>query len=160
MNPTQQKVELKINGEQINYSIEENGYVALSRKWEKGDKIEVGLPMEIHRVLAHEKVEANKGKVSLERGPIVYCLEGADNDGRVLNSLLDDDSVITSEYKPEMLNGVVTLAMGAKSIHRDKNNGITQEDKHLIAIPYYAWANRGRGEMAVWIPRTARFSTP
>lgn len=155
MNPTQKEVELKINGKQVNYSIEENGYAALSRKWEKGDKIEISLPMDIHRVIAHEKVEANKGKVSLERGPMVYCLEWVDNDGEVLNSILNDDSKINSEYKSEMLDGVIILTMDAKSAHCDINNKITEGYKRLTAIPYYAWANRGSGEMAVWISRTA-----
>jgi DUF1680 family protein len=160
MNSTDKKVELKINGNPVNYEIGENGYAALSRNWKKGDKIELSLPMEIHRTLAHEKITADKGKVSLERGPVVYCLEWPDNGGNTLNAILNDEVVISYLYQPDKLNGVVTLYMHGKSTHRDINNNIIEEDKQLTAIPYYAWANRGNGEMNVWIPRSADFTRP
>lgn len=160
MNPTTLKPALKINGKTVDYTVGENGYVTLSRKWKRGDKIELSLPMDIHRIIAHEKVAADKGKVSLERGPIVYCLEWSDNEGNILNAVLNDDVEITSSCQPDKLNGIVSLTMNAKSASRDINNRIKENNKSLTAIPYYAWANRGAGEMAVWISRTVDFTRP
>lgn len=159
LNPTDENVEIKINGKKTNYTMGENGYAKLSRKWAPGDKIEISLPMDVHRTVANEKVEDDRGKMSLERGPIVYCLEWADNDGYVLNTVLEDDAEITPVEK-SILNGIVVLEVDAKSAFRQEDNSIKMEDKHLTAIPYYAWANRGSGEMAVWIPRTEESTRP
>lgn len=145
---------LKINGVETPCEIGANGYVSIARTWSKNDKIEVLFPMDVQRVVADEKVEDNLGKVSLERGPIVYCLEWVDNSGEVLNSVLEDNVSITSKFIPEKLNGIVQLEAEAKSTRSDNLNNVVIEKKHLTAIPYYAWANRGEGEMAVWIPRT------
>ena len=159
-NPHKENIKLKINGITTNYTISDNGYIAVSRKWKKGDKIDIEFPMEIHRTLADQRVEADKGKVSLERGPIVYCLEWPDNKGKVSNAVLKDDVKINSQYEKDKLNGIVSLTMNAESISRDINHNIKEENKLLTAIPYYAWANRGSGEMIVWIPRSADFTRP
>jgi len=158
LHPTNQNAVLKLNGEPMNYMIGEDGYIILSRKWKKGDKVELSLPMPIHRTIANEQVKVDKGKVSLERGPIVYCLEWVDNDGKVLNAILENDVKISETYQPEKLNGIVSLTMNAKSARRDVDNNIVEESKTLTAIPYYAWANRGAGEMAVWIPCISEFT--
>lgn len=157
---TVEPVEIKLNGEAIDYMLGNNGYATLSHVWKKGDKIQLSLPMEVQRVVANEKVEANKGKVALERGPLVYCLEWPDNDGKVLNTVLRDDVEVRANYQANQLNGIVSLAMAGSDVNRDVNNNVVEQEKHLTAIPYYAWANRGNGEMAVWIPRSADFSRP
>lgn len=149
MNSPQQKVELKLNKKPVDYAIGADGYIAISRTWQKGDEIEISLPMEVHRTLANERVEADRGKTSLERGPIVYCLEWADNDGKVLDAVLNDDTEIAFTYNGDKLDGIVELMMDVKGTNCDVGN------KRLTAIPYYAWANRGPGEMTVWIPRKA-----
>ncbi|MCL1821413.1 MAG: glycoside hydrolase family 127 protein [Prolixibacteraceae bacterium] len=159
LHPCDEPVEIKINGKKINYPVGENGYAKLSKKWASGDKIEISLPMHVHRTVAHENVEDNQGKVSLERGPIVYCLEWVDNDGYVLNTVLEDNAAILQIEKTD-LNGVVALEIDAKSAHRMEDNKISVEDKRITAIPYFAWANRGSGEMAVWIPRTRESTRP
>lgn len=116
--------------------------------------------MDIHRTLANDKVEDDRGKVSLERGPIVYCLEWPDNQDKVLNAVLEDNVPITASFIPDELNGIVRLEADAKSARRGDKNEVIIENKHLTAIPYYAWANRGAGEMAVWIPRTKERTRP
>lgn len=160
-NPTKENVKISVNGKEIKFVIKENGYVTISQKWKKGDKIELSFPMQIHRTIANEKVKDDLGKVSLERGPIVYCLEWPDNADRVLNAVLDDNAAITkSDYQADKLNGVVTLLASGKSALCDADNKVIVEDKNLTAIPYYAWANRGSGEMAVWISRTVEKTRP
>jgi hypothetical protein len=100
-----------------------------------GDAYE--LPMPVQRVLCHQQVAANRGRVALERGPLVYCVEGVDN-GRLADLLLPDDAALTAEHQPDLLGGVTVIRGEGK--------------RPFLAIPYYAWANRGAGEMAVWLP--------
>jgi hypothetical protein len=96
--------------------------------------------MPVRRVAANEQVQADHGRIALQRGPIVYCLEWSDNpDGGVRNAILTDDEKLTPQFEPDLLNGVETIKAGP-----------------LKAIPYYAWANRGKGDMEVWIARAAR----
>lgn len=160
MNPKKSDVVIKVNGKIENYTIGSDGYVALNRKWVKGDKVELTFPMDIHKTLANDQVVDDRGKVSLERGPIVYCLEWPDNQDRVLNAVLEDNTLVTSENEPTLLKGVVELKANGKSARRDDDNKVIIEDKSLTAIPYYAWSNRGGGEMAVWIPRTVESTRP
>lgn len=126
---------LKLNG--VTKALElENGFAVLERTWHSGDSIELDLPMTIHRVISHERVEENKGKVAVERGPIVYCAEAVDNGGQALNLSLSDTAVLSPEHQSDLLGGVTVI----------KGNGLT-------LIPYYAWAHREVGEMAVWLRR-------
>jgi uncharacterized protein len=154
------KITLKVNGEEIPYSITDKGYIALTRKWTKGSTVEVSFPMEIKRVIANDKVEEDLGKVSLERGPIVYCLEGPDNNEIVLNTVLEDATVVKADAYSNDLNGCVHLEADALSAGKNASNEVSTQSKHIVAIPYYAWANRGSGEMAVWIPRTKASARP
>jgi len=151
--PGRTPVEIKVNGKTAEYSIKANGYAVLSRRWKQGDRIEIDLPMEAKRIVANEKVAENRGKVALERGPIVYCLEWPDNSGKVSDAVLPDDAVVESLFLPDELNGIVRLEMEGKSLSRDENGTVSEMPKKLTAVPYYAWANRGSGEMTVWIPR-------
>ena len=155
-----QSVTLKINGKGTNFSINANGYIELTDNWAKGTKIVVSFPMDVKRLFANENVKDDKDKVSLERGPIVYCLEWPDNQDKVLSSVLNDNAAITNTFKPLELNGVMTLEANGKSAERNEKGEIIEKEKTLTAIPYYAWANRGAGEMAVWIPRTAASARP
>jgi hypothetical protein len=144
---------LKVNGEPAEFDIR-RGFACIERKWRKGDTIELGLPMPVRRVIAHPNVTENRGKVALQRGPIVFCLEWPDNEGQVLNLTIPDDSVLKSEYRPDLLNGVVVICGDARVVERTKRGGIeAAQKKRFVAIPYYAWAHRGRGEMTVWPAR-------
>lgn len=161
VNPKTEPVKLTINGVETPYAIGADGYIALNRKWNKGDKVSISFPMSVKRVQAHDMVEDDLGKVSLERGPIVYCLEWPDNDEKVLNTVLEDNAPITTTaYLPTELKGIVRLEANAISTKKGPNQEIIRVPKAIKAIPFYAWANRGQGEMAVWIPRTVEASKP
>ena len=112
------------------------------------------MPMPVRRVVAHDAVEADRGRVAVERGPLVYCAEWTDNDGRVANIVLPDGAALTAEMRPDLLNGVVVITGEAEAVS-EKAGKIVSEKKPLTLIPYYAWANRGKGEMAVWLARDA-----
>jgi Uncharacterized protein conserved in bacteria len=142
---------VKVNGQEVPFNLE-NGFLPISRKWKAGDTIEINLPMEPHRVLANEKVKDDLGLVAVQRGPIVYCAEWPDNNGRVSNLLLPDGAAFATEYRPELLGGVVLVKASGKAYKIEKGK-ITSQDQEITLIPYYAWANRGRGEMAVWLAR-------
>jgi len=122
----------------------DDGYVHLQRRWQAGDVVELNLPMPVHRVYAHEKVEAGQGKVALARGPIVFCLEAVDHpEVDVLKVSLPRRAELSAEHRPTLLGGVTVLhAKGKDSRHR----GVA-----LTAVPYYAWQNRGPGAMTVWV---------
>lgn len=143
---------LRVNGEPVSLDISQ-GYVPLTRVWRAGDKVELSLPLQPRRVVAHEEVKADRGLVAIERGPLVYCAEWPDNGGRVSNLVLPDQSVLKEEYRPDLLNGVYVINSDGYAL-AEKSGKIVSEKKQVIFIPYYAWANRGRGEMAVWIART------
>jgi DUF1680 family protein len=142
-----EKVILKVNGKRIRKIQSERGYAALDRKWEKGDLVELELPMEIRLVAGNPRIEDADGKAVLMRGPMVYCVEEIDN-----QPYFDHTSVVyllrsglKAEYQDELLGGVVT-------IHGTATLPSREEDVAITAIPYYAWCNRGQGQMKVWLP--------
>ncbi len=138
-------------GETIAYK-EENGYAIIEKTWKKGDKIMFELPMNIQQVIANEKVKDNIGKIAIERGPIVYCAEFTDNNGATSNLVIPDDQFFVEEFKPNLLNGVMTLKGAAHAINIENNLTVSTKTQPLILIPYYARSNRGQGEMRVWFP--------
>ena len=149
---------LKVNGEAVTLNLEK-GYASIARTWQKGDVVEIHLPMPVRRVFANENLKADIGRVAVERGPFVFCAEGADSDGTVSNLVLDDGAVLTAEARPDLLNGV-TVITGEATAYRYKGGRIVGEKKKLTLIPYYAWAHRGRGEMEVWLARTKGMARP
>jgi len=146
-----EKIHLGVNGKEIPLNTEK-GFAQIQRKWKKGDVIELNLPMPVRQVASNANVKANAGKVALQRGPIVYCAEGIDNGGHVLNLMLVDDAKITTEYKKDLLNGITVIRGRAVALNYDKDGkSLTKKEQDFMAVPYYAWANRGAGEMAVWL---------
>src|SRR5262249_15833941 len=100
----EESVMLKVNGKQVPINID-RGYVSLRRDWKRGDVIELMLPMPVRRVVSRETVAADRGRVALQRGPIVYCAEWPDNpNGVVRNLMLSDDAKLSAEFKPDLLN--------------------------------------------------------
>ncbi len=153
----EERPSLRVNGVEQPLHLE-SGYVFLTRAWKSGDEIELYLPMPVRRVIAHEKVAADRGRVALQRGPLVYCVEGIDNQDNVFNFVLPDRALLQAEYQPDLLNGVVVIKGEALTIRRQApRNGETQLNA-FVAIPYYAWANRGKSTMAVWLPRTTEMT--
>jgi DUF1680 family protein len=127
-----------VNGREVKVNPVQ-GFLNISRRWTKGDRVEVSFPMPVRRVLANEKVTDDAGKAAVERGPLVYAFEAADNGPAVTTLRIPLDTELTHTYRADLLKGleVITAESG---------------DKRITAIPYFAWANRGRGEMRVWIP--------
>ena len=149
-----QAVRLWVNRKPVELRVE-NGYVRLDRKWRFNDIIEVILPMPNRRVVAAERVREDAGKAALQRGPIVFCAEGVDNGGRALNLVLPDEAELEYWRRPDLLGGVAIITAKAEAIEMDAAGKIVSRRAHdFMAVPYFAWANRGPGEMAVWLPRT------
>jgi hypothetical protein len=153
-------VTLKVNGKTVPLAIDK-GYVSINRTWRRADTIELMLPMPIRRVAANQLVEADRGRVALQRGPIVYCAEWPDNpQGHVRNLMLPDNSTLAAEYKSGLLGGVTVIKGQATALAYDEQNGVIKNAREFTAIPYYAWANRGPGEMIVWIPNSESSARP
>lgn len=146
-------ISISVNGKSTAFSTEK-GYAVLSRKWKKGDQVSLILPMETDKVIANSQVKDDASRLVLERGPIVYCLEGPDNkDSLVQNIMIDKNAIATSHYDEKLLNGVGVINIPGKSTKRQLNSdSLLVVEQNVKAIPYYAWANRGPSEMTVWIP--------
>ena len=150
--PTAAPVTLRLNGELVPFT-EEAGYGSLHRAWRPGDQLEFNLPMPVRRVLAHERVVQDRGCVAVERGPLVYCVEGVDHGGAALNLVLPDDATLTPVPRADLLGGVTVLeGTGQRVTATDSRRSTAPVPLRLV--PYYAWNHRGAGEMTVWMPRT------
>ena len=151
-NTSNSKVEIKINGQVMQHEMQK-GYVVLSKKWKKGDVVEVRLPMDVKQVMASGQLKDNEGKIAIQRGPLMYCAEWADNNGRTSNILLPRETSFQAEAKPALLDGVTVIKAVSPVIEISKDGQqVTTVKKPVTLIPYYAWANRGKGEMMVWFP--------
>jgi DUF1680 family protein len=144
----------KVNGHEVAPQVVA-GFADIDREWRKGDVIELEFPMQVRRVMANPSLLDDKDHVSLQRGPIVFCLEGVDTkDKRVTNLILADNSVLKTEFQPNLLNGVQTISGTATPVQRTLEGGVVLGNpEEFLAVPYYAWAHRGRSEMTVWVAR-------
>jgi DUF1680 family protein len=146
---------IAINGKPAFYKIE-SGYAVIEREWKKGDVVALNLPMTVRRVVAIDSVKQNKNRVAFQRGPLVYCFEHADNDGKAMNFFVPAKTVFTTQYNNDLLGGVVTLQANAPVVDASADGtSVVTVNKKIVAIPYYSWANRGPGEMQVWVPEKA-----
>ncbi|HUU16260.1 MAG TPA: beta-L-arabinofuranosidase domain-containing protein [Sedimentisphaerales bacterium] len=145
LNESSEKVTLKVNGKSVDLNIDK-GFASIRRKWKKGDSIELNLPMPIRRVVSHPNVKDNAGRTAIQRGPVVYCFEGVDNPQGVSKLVLPPEAQLHTEYHGDLLGGIVKLNGQGK---------MPQKSVEVVAIPYYAWAHRGKSEMAVWLPESA-----
>ena len=144
---------LRVDGRALPLDLE-RGYARIERTWQPGDVVELDLPMPVRRVLAHPAVEDDRGRVALQRGPLVYCAEWPDNGGRALDIVVPDGASFESEFQPRLLDGVQVIRGDVEAIQEDSRGESAPTAPHrLTAIPYFAWANRGMGEMAVWMAR-------
>ena len=143
---------VEVNGKQITAK-QENGYFIIDREWDKGDILAIKIPMEVKRIKSRPELKQDSNRVAIQRGPIVYCVEGADNNKKAWNIIIPPGtnfSVIDHKVLDEPVKAltaevpVITVAEDGISLKTEK--------KKIIAIPYYAWANRGRNEMQVWLP--------
>ena len=136
---------IKLNEREIDFDIRD-GYTVIDRAWKTGDTVELDLPMPVRRILCHPEVKENTGRIALQRGPLVYCLEWPDNEGSVLHYHISDSTGFVTARKRDLLGGLVTIQGPAAEILTDG----TSLERIFEAIPYFAWAHRGRGEMTVW----------
>ncbi|HYV38915.1 MAG TPA: beta-L-arabinofuranosidase domain-containing protein [Gemmataceae bacterium] len=139
---------IAVNGAPVPATADKNGYVSLERLWKNGDLINIDFPMPVRRVVADARVKETRGRVAIERGPVVYCAEGPDvAGGKALDLLVDAKSPLKPVADKKVFGGVMTIQTEARSLtHSDS------AAKPLTLIPYYLWANRGAGEMTVWLP--------
>jgi DUF1680 family protein len=155
-NTSESKPSITVNGRQIEYTIQ-GGYAVLNRTWKEGDIVEMNLPMEVRRVVANDKVVNDNGKVAIQRGPLMYCAEWVDNDGKASNIVIPDKAIFDTEFKPDLLNGVVIVKSQVPAVKIDDSGmNIRTVLQPFVAIPYYSWANRGKGEMQLWFPEKVR----
>ena len=148
-----------VNGETVDVGAAVNGYLTINRTWNKGDVVNLDLPMPAVRLYAHPGVIMDAGRVALKRGPLVYCVEEADNPGgRVQRFKLPRGAELKTETRADLFDGVVTLRADAMTIDEADWQSLyrtqppQEKQATLTALPYYLWANRGQGSMMVWVP--------
>ena len=146
---------VSVNGQTVESDVN-NGYLSIARKWKKGDVVEVHFDMLPRIVKANPKVEADRGRVAVERGPIVYCAEWPDNRFNIHSVLLNQHPQFKVTEKPELLYGINQLTTDAQALSYDMAGKLVAKDVELTLIPYYAWAHRGEGDMEVWLPIDVR----
>lgn len=166
---------VKVNGQDVAANVTADGYYTISRKWKKGDKVSIHFDMETRTVRANSKVEADRGQVAIERGPIVYCAEWPDNNFDIMSVLLNQEPQLTLSTMPDgafiadslksvlslyKSQDVVTLTTNAQSLKFGSDGKLSVSDQTLKLIPYFAWAHRGNGNMKVWLPQDVRAVRP
>ncbi len=143
---------IRVNNEPVEYRVE-NGYAVIERTWKKGDVVAVSLPMEVRRVVSHELLKHNRDRVALQYGPLVYCVESADNGKNVNNLVVPPSTNFTVQYRPDLLGGINTIQFTAPVISTGSDGiAVTTVHKQITAIPYFTWNNRGKSDMKVWLP--------
>ncbi len=135
--PHHQKATITVNGQPIDVERREKGYCVIRRLWQGGDRVVIDLPMPIRRIVADHRVESDRGKVALMRGPLVYCVEGVDHACDIATLTLPADASLETKKMPDLYGGIIA---------------IERIDGPLTAIPYFAWNNRETGPMLVWLP--------
>ena len=153
---------LKINGSPYSAQAEASGYLAIRREWQSGDQVDYEMEMPIRPVYANPAVRLLEGRIAIQRGPLVYCLEGVDNGGILLDRISLDPQMISrtfaEEYRPDLLGGVTVIhgkgyVIDATGWHDElyREEAPTEREVEITAVPYCVWDNRALGEMRVWL---------
>ena len=153
---------LEVNGRPVAAaSCLKRGYARLNRVWRAGDRIELNLPMPVERIEARPEVRSDGGRIALQRGPLVYCLEEADNGPHLADIALPRDAALTARRQPKLLGGCVTIeGRGCRRATRGWGSTLYRPAASprvrvgVRAVPYFLWNNRGPGEMRIWIGET------
>ena len=157
------------DGKRLNYRVsvnnqalypENHDYITIDRKWKKGDKVQIHFDMEPRIVRALNKVEADRGMVAVERGPLVYCAEHPDNGFDIFSALVNQEPQFQWGKTEIAGTSVVTLTTDAQTLDFNKQGKLTVNDQKLTLIPYFAWCHRGSGKMRVWLPQDLSATTP
>ncbi|CCY80302.1 putative uncharacterized protein [Prevotella sp. CAG:1185] len=141
---------VSVNGKKVDGQID-NGYLTIDRKWKKGDNIDIHFDMKPRLVKANANVYDDYGRVAVERGPLVYCAEWADNDFDVFHFILNKNTAFTVNDKPKLLGGIKEVTANGLVFTTDDNGNVSVDNKIITLIPYYAWCHRGPGKMIVWM---------
>ncbi len=143
---------IKVNGKEVVTKVE-SGYLVIEREWKMGDQVTYDLPMQVNRLVSSADLKFDNNRVAIQRGPMVYCVEGADNDNKAWNFILP--STVDFEISDQTILDEPIKALSAMvpllSVSAD-GSSLQTEKKKITAIPYYTWANRGKNEMQVWLP--------
>ncbi|MBO4893010.1 MAG: glycoside hydrolase family 127 protein [Prevotella sp.] len=155
---------ISVNGSVVG-SATADGYFTIDRKWKKGDKVQIHFDMEARIVRANNKVEADRGMISVERGPLVYCAEHPDNQFDIMGALVNQEPKFKVNSEKLIVNSehtypIVTLTTDAQTLNFNKQGRLEVEDQLLTLIPYYAWCHRGSGKMRVWLPQDLNATNP
>lgn len=140
-----------VNGEKVDGALQ-NGYLSVSRKWKKGDVVDIAFEMPVRLVKAHEKVADDRGRLAVERGPLVYCAEWPDNDFDIHTTLLSRRPSFEVSDMTGEIGGIRKISTPVQSLSYTPEGTLAATPRTLTLIPYYAWAHRGEGNMAVWLP--------
>ncbi|WP_028907387.1 glycoside hydrolase family 127 protein [Xylanibacter ruminicola] len=151
---------ITVNGQTAAAKVTEDGYYTINRKWKKGDKVQIHFDMETRTVRANNKVEADRGKISVERGPLVYCAEHPDNTFDIMGALMNQNPEFRLGKTEIAGTTVQTIVTDAQTLSFDKQGKLQTTDHKLTLIPYYAWCHRGSGKMRVWLPQDLNATNP
>jgi hypothetical protein len=156
---------IKVNGQDYSFTshaspLTSDGYFTIERKWKKGDKVQIHFDMEPRIVRANNKVEADRGMVSVERGPLVYCAEHPDNNFDIMGALINQEPKFTLDKDEIAGTPILTLTTDAQTLNFNKRGKLEAQDQTLTLIPYYAWCHRGSGKMRVWLPQDLNATNP
>src|SRR5262245_27281756 len=138
-----ERVSMSVNGQPVNAAVV-NGFAKINREWRGGDVVSIDMPMPVRRVVADPRVKDDAGRVALERGPLVYAAEWPDNGGHALNIVVPDNARLSTEFRSSLLGGVQVIGGAVQALSQGDGGGARRTQPHqLVAIPYFAWANRG-----------------
>ena len=149
-----------VNGQAAEGQLTADGYYTISRKWKKGDKVQVHFDMEARTVRANNKVEADRGMVSIERGPLVYCAEHPDDNFDIMGALINQNPKFVLGKGEISGTPVTTLTTSAQTLNFNDAGRLEAQDQTLKLRPYYAWCHRGSGKMRVWLPQDLNATSP
>jgi DUF1680 family protein len=166
-----QSAQVTINGQRVDNPMSESGYIVLNQAWQPGDVIELTLAIEPQLIEAHPRLDAIRGSVAIQRGPLIYCLEEVETEVNLLDVRLDEEASLQATWEEGLLpEGIVVIETTGRvlnpndwqdTLYRPLNSLGRQvapsKAVRLKAIPYYAWANRGVNAMRVWIPKATAY---
>ncbi len=152
MDSSVSNVQILVNGKIVSWQ-QDNGYAIITRVWKKGDVVTFNTPMKVRTIGSRTELKQNDQRVALQYGPMVYCVEGTDNNNEAWNFIMPDQALFNVTYEPGLLGGVNTIVFDANILEASADGKrVNSTVKPVKAIPYFSWNNRGAGEMQVWLP--------
>ncbi len=151
---------VSVNGQMVSSDLGEDGYLTINRNWKRGDVVQIHFDMDTRTVRANNKVEADRGMISIERGPLVYCAEHPDNHFDIMGVLMNQNPQFTLGNSEVAGTPIQTLSTNVQILNFNKQGELETESQRLTLIPYYAWCHRGSGKMRVWLPQELNATNP